>query len=213
MGFLFSASLSTVTVSADYLPFALHDLISGSDMIVEGTISNVHEHSFTFGKLRIISGEAETNLLKIKKYKDWTGGRRWMEYQSGQALLLFLSKPETNAMQEEGCCWEIKGLGGEGEMPVEGKYIYLHGINLRPFQKNRYSVFQREIFGYQFDYQTFLSALDGYQDCFNSRTKDSSKHSKTLVQTCSDIELVNFQNKSALHQYLAETSIREIQQN
>lgn len=210
LGFLISTFLSTVTVSADYLPLALHDLISCSDMIVEGAILKVHEDSFTLGQLRIILGEEETASLKIKRYKDWTGGRRWMEYQPGQALLLFISKPETKAVQEK-CCWEIRGLGGEGEMPVVGGHIYPHGINLNPFEKNRYSIFKREIFGYQFDYQTFLSALNGYQNCFNSCTKNQSNHSKSIIQTCRDSELAQYQNKSALHRYLAEASIREVQ--
>ncbi len=209
-GFLISTSLSTVTVSADYLPLALYDLIGCSDMIVEGTISKVDEGNFTLGQPKIISGEAETASLKIKRYKDWTGGRRWVEYQPGQALLLFISKPETNAEQKK-CCWEIRGLGGEGEMPIVGGYIYPHGINLNPFQKNRYSIFKREIFGYQFDYQTFLSALNGYQNCFNSCIKNQSNHSKSVVQICSDSQLVQYQNKSALHRYLAEASIRDAQ--
>jgi len=181
-------------------------------MIVEGTISNVAEHSFTLAELRIISEDTKAKSLNIKKYRDWTGGRRWMEYQSGQSLLLFLTKTETSAVTE-GCCWEIRGLGGEGEMPVEGDHIYQHGINLKPFQMNRYRIYQREIFGYQFHYQTFLSALNGYQECFSACAKNLGNDSKSIVQTCSDSELIQYQNQSALHQYLAKVSIREIQQN
>jgi hypothetical protein len=191
-----------INARADYLPIPLSELFGGSELIVLGTIESVGDDSFTLRETEVYAGSIGDAPLQVKKYADWTGGRRWSAYRAGQTVLLFLTK---TAAEEKvaGEHWRIRGLGGEGEMPIEGGAIFPHGLNLGGFQRQTFDVDGGELYGYRFDLDTFTSALTGYLHCFGSEA--AAESIEEPAGECTDRELATYRATSALHRYLVSS--------
>src|SRR5690606_35602407 len=115
-------------------PLTLAALFGESQLIVEGTIDRVDAESFTVRPTEVFAGSIGTAPLRVKKYADWTGGRRWRPYRAGQNVLLFLSKPPTSERAADDH-WRIRGLAGEGEMPIADGHVFPHGLYIDRFRR------------------------------------------------------------------------------
>lgn len=199
---LFVILLVSINARADYQPLALTELFGGSDLIILGTIESVGKDRFRFSETEVYAGDIGDAPVQVNKYRDWTGGRRWSAYRAGQTVLLFLSKPgEEDAAGEP---WRIRGLGGEGEMPIENGGIFPHGLNLDGFERKTFLVDGGELYGYSFDLETFESALIGYLRCFGSR-EAAAEGFEEPARGCSDSELESYRAASPLHRYLVSS--------
>jgi phage-related protein len=196
--------------SADYEPIPLYELIGGSEIIVLGTIAKVQEHTFLLEDFRVVFGSTRDEPLEVKRFVDWSGNARWTDYRSGQMVLLFLIEP-TDKVNNENHHWQIRGAGGEGEMPVEEDFIYCHGLYLKGFNQHKFRVQQGTLHGYQFDFDTFLSALEGYKHCFSLEgVPGAGGRSLTMLRVCDDVALESYQRKSMLHRYLVKVSLEKM---
>jgi hypothetical protein len=182
---------------ADYPPLSLTELFGGSELIVRGEIVRVGDEAFTLQPTAVHAGLVPDGPLQVEKYRDWTGGRRWSAYRTGQDLLLFLE--ESSPDGETGGQWKIRGLGGEGEMPIEEGTIYPHGLNIDGFERGVYEVDGGELYGYRFDVETFLSALTGYLRCFDAELGPAAGG---RTEECTSDEMAAFETTSPLHRHL-----------
>ena len=206
MGFFTILSLTAALSQADYEPLALHELFLGSDIIVLGAIEEVRDDTFLLEDYEVLSGPDPDRALEVKRFVDWSGNSRWNEYRAGQKVLLFLTRPG-DELKDGPRPWKIRGYGGEGEMPVEDGFIYCHGLFLEGFSKQRFRVQQGTLDGYRFHLDDFLSALKGYNSCFQFDEGPNKRHPKSIVQQCDDETLANYRKQSPLHHYLLEQTL------
>ncbi|EAR22102.1 hypothetical protein [Nitrococcus mobilis] len=199
-----------INAPADYQPIALAKLFGGSELIVLGTIEGVGDDSFTLRATEVYAGSIEDAPVEVRKYADWTGGRRWSAYRVGQTVLLFLRKPAADE-KAAGDYWQIRGFGGEGEMPIDGGAVFPHGLNLDGFRRQIFKVDSGELYGYRFDLDTFTSALKGYLSCFGSPQQAAAEGIEEPARECADSELASYRATSALHRYLASSRSRDNQ--
>lgn len=205
---VFFTLLFFTNARADYQPLAVTDLFGGSDLIVLGVIESVDEINFTLRETEIFTGSVANAPLVVKKYRDWPGGRRWDTYRAGQTVLLFLRRPAEDE-NIAGEFWRIRGVGGEGEMPIEDGAVFAHGVNLEGFQRQKHKVDGSELYSYRFDMSKFTSALKGYLRCYGSPQTITTKDIKEPARQCSESELLSYRITSRLHCYLAKSKPRK----
>ncbi|GGY07070.1 hypothetical protein GCM10007160_38210 [Litchfieldella qijiaojingensis] len=188
----------------------MHELFGQSELIVRGTIEEVKDKTFLLGEFEVLHGPNPDKPLEIKRFIDWSGNSRWSGYRVGQEVLLFLAGPE-DASNADSPPWNIRGYGGEGEMPVEHGFVYLHGLFLEGFQRQRFTVQHGTLDGYRFHLDAFLAALKGYNRCFRFAEGPQTERSPSIVQQCDDETLAIFCRQSALNRYLVELTLQDIQ--
>ncbi|MCH7725444.1 MAG: hypothetical protein IH991_03020 [Planctomycetes bacterium] len=192
--------------NADYEPIPLHELVVGSDLLVRGTIIEVREKTFEVEVLKVIRGRARPKRIEVQRFVDWSGNARWTSYQAGQGVLLFLVKQEGNG----GPSWQVLGAGGEGEMPIEGEFIYCHGTFIQGFKRHQgFAVQGGTLNGYKFELTTFLSAIAGYHRCFKLKGP-LLQRPRILNRTCTEEAIENYRRQSALHRHLIDVSRQQV---
>lgn len=197
--FLFSAN-----TRADFQPLTLPELFETSDLIVLGVIESFDDNNFTLRQTEVYFGNVGSTPIRVKKYVDWPGGLRWSSYRTGQSVLLFLrrsTKDESIADEP----WRIRGLGGEGEMPIDDRDIFVHGVNLKDFHRQRHQIENSTLYSYRFETRIFTSALKGYLRCYVGTTIGKSDDSDGAVDRCSDRERLIYRMSSRLHCFLAKS--------
>ncbi|NLD67755.1 MAG: hypothetical protein GX644_02970 [Limnobacter sp.] len=193
--------LAGIDARADYLPLTLAALFGESQLVVEGTIDRVDDESFTVRPVEVFAGSVGSGPLRVKKYADWTGGRRWRPYRPGQNVLLFLSKPPTGERAADDD-WRIRGRAGEGEMPIDDGAVFPHGLYIDGFRRQRFEVDGGELYGYRFDRDTFESALEGYLRCLAPSRERAAAAAGRPRSGCTDAEIRAYGASSALHRHL-----------
>jgi hypothetical protein len=100
---------------ADSKQIDISMLITQSDIIVYGIITEQDELTFTF---EIEGGiTSDTGIIHVNKFQDWPCGHRWTSYKIGQCLMLFLQRNNNKLT--------IMGGGDEGEFPIKDNKIYI----------------------------------------------------------------------------------------
>lgn len=191
---------------ADYEPPHLWELIGESEFIVLGTISEVREETVVLEDYDVIFGPRSEGPLEVKRLVDWSGASRWTAYRAGQILLLLLSTPAPAGEEDEPQIWQIRSIGGEGEMPVENGFVYTRGPVIGRSGIQKYTVYQGTLYGHRFDVETFVSAVVGFKRCFRIFRADVETDSRTVLQLCDDETLDAYRRESELHRYLVEAT-------
>ena len=182
-------TFSSLRASADYLPLELSELFGGSHLVVRGTIVAVDDTTFDVRVERGFHGKPPIPLT-VRRYRDWPDGRRWTGYAEGQHLILFLEPSD-----KEPDVWHIRGLGGEGEMPVWDGQVFTHGINLSGFERQVHQIGGGEVFAYRFKLNAFEAALSGFLRCF--------AETPTPDTPCTENEIDQYRQASPLAAFLA----------
>jgi len=201
---VFLTLLFSANTRADFQPLTLPELFEKSDLIVLGVIESFDDNNFTLRQTEVYFGNVGSTPIRVKKYMDWPGGLRWSSYRTGQSVLLFLSRPTT----DDGIAgepWRIRGLGGEGEMPIDDRAIFVHGVNLKDFKRQRHQIENSTLYSYRFETRIFTSALKGYLRCYVGATTGKSDESGGTVSRCSDQERLIYRESSRLHWFLAKS--------
>ena len=100
---------------ADSKQIDISMLITQSDIIVYGIITEQDELTFTF---EIEGGiTSDTGIIHVNKFQDWPCSHRWTSYKIGQCLMLFLQRNNNKLT--------IMGGGDEGEFPIKDNKIYI----------------------------------------------------------------------------------------
>lgn len=191
---------------ADYEPPRLSELIGESELIVLGTISDVQEKTVVLEDYEVIFGPRGEGPLEVRRFVDWSGASRWTAYRAGQTVLLLLSRPAAAEEEGEPRAWRIRGIGDEGEMPVENGFVYTHGPVLGRSDMQKYIVDQGTLYGRRFDVKTFVSAVEGFKRCFGFARGDAETDSPTVLQLCDDEALDAYRRESELNRELADAT-------
>ena len=198
-------ALSVGRAHADFEPLRLPTLIGESELIVLGAVSEMHPETFVLDDYDVIFGPHGEGPLEIRRFVDWSGASRWTAYHPGQTLLLFLSAPAAAGEAGEGQPWRIRGVGGEGEMPVENGFVYTQGPVLSRSGMQEYVVDHATLYGHRFDLESFVSAVAGFKRCFRVAKADGETNARTVLQLCGDEALEAYRRESELSRHLAET--------
>lgn len=197
----------------DYDPIPLPRLISMSDLIVVGSVTDVKDHTFTLQVSEYLTKDADLESVEVTKYiPPALFAPRSLPYKRGQRYVLFLDKPEKQDSHE---LWYILGFGGEGECPVEGNHAYIEHPRIQGLDKNTHVVhgvgreFQRVAL------LEFTDAIKSYPHCFSWKqhtyTKNKKARNRWVVEkTCSDDTLAKYRSKGWLHEYLTIQSMNRI---
>jgi hypothetical protein len=189
---------------ADYQPLPLTELFATSDLVALGNIAAVDETTFVVEDYQVLAGAPPEAPLVVKRFRDWSGNARWSPYRAGQRVLLFLTAAESTPSGKP--IWKIRGLGDEGEMPVEDGYVYPQGIYLDGFVQQQYEVQHGRLQGYRFVLEDFLSALHGYNRCYRADVQEGKRRQVTIHQICDAQALQRYRDASPLNRYLVRLS-------
>ncbi|HHG85471.1 MAG TPA: hypothetical protein ENJ82_12060 [Bacteroidetes bacterium] len=187
-----------------YRKMQVFELAAGADLIVKGKISLIKGGYFTLDIKEVLAGDYKGSEVKIKRFKNYKGVKRWAKYQEDEDLFLFLRKGGTS--------FEIMGLGGEGEKLIMANEVFLdsrgEGV------KNRFGyqpmLLQGNIYAEKLDLPDFEDAVRGFRACFSVSykeviTKDGEAWKEPLTQKiCEDKELDTYRAKSWIHDTMAQ---------
>ena len=89
-----------------FYPYAI--AISESELIIDGTISNVSSDEYGFEINEFVKGKSPDNV-NVKIWEEWSCDARVGKIKKGQRLLLFLKKADGNG----NCYYTFNGSTGE----------------------------------------------------------------------------------------------------
>ena len=158
----------TGTVNASYVPPSLNKLILRSDKIVYGEIICQDRGVVEVKVHEGINHNEE--IITIRKFAEWSCGKRWAEYEIGQTSVFFLRF-------RDGGYYPLGG-GNEGELPIHNKKVYVHATTIPMvsdvplFDKSTRTVedlgYNNPYNGYVIDLCEFWQATDLIKKCFIS---------------------------------------------
>ncbi|MCC6357301.1 MAG: hypothetical protein IT450_01045 [Phycisphaerales bacterium] len=194
--FLVSVMASTVRASFDPLNFA--EVVGSADLIVAGTIVDLTESDFRIDVSDVLHGDGGLKQLRVKRFGDWTCAKRWTPYANGQRLLFFLWSDS-----DDGGVWRILGAGDEGEMPIDGEFIYPSVLlNEPPIERPTFEVYGGKR-GQRVSSSDFVNAVRGIREHFHIARRDSRRgFSIRQVRTNRDVSA--YRKRSAIHALLVD---------
>jgi len=191
--------LCTISLSAyhSFVALPLYRMTGRADLIVRGNIVAVNESTYSFQIEDVLSGKNENGMIEVRKYNGWPSQERWTPYKSHQKLVLFLQKlieEKTNKV-----IWIIWGAGDEGEMPIQGKYVYCSYLTLKlpNHDPETFEIFGKTFRGQEFDYTLFADAVRNYKKCFKI-----DRPKRVINQLCDDEYLEFYRRASPIHELL-----------
>ncbi len=190
----------------DYAPIPLDRLIGTAELIVTGEVLTVKDGTFTARIKNTLVGEASPEA-EIQQYipSPFEGAPRPSPYQAGQTFLWFLMTDEKNQRQK---AWRIMGAGGEGEMPIEDGFVYFPSRHVEGLtsESHRVQGAQRSI--QRFDAEAFFDAVKKYRACFKWQPPKAEKPKPSKI--CDQPNLDQFSRRSAIHKYLADSTLNRL---
>lgn len=197
----------------DYESITLPRLIGMSDIVVIGSVSTIKEDIFKFQITEFLINNNMSKLIDVEKFDPSPFFvSKLSPYAKDQQFVLFLKKPKQDDIN---LSWEIIGLAGEGEMPVEKGFVYFEGSNLEGLKRETYNIQGVSGNVQRFDLTNFKEAVKKYNDCFSwnfiTRIKNNKKRGRwTVSKKCSETDINKYQTKSWLHKYLVKETINKI---
>lgn len=185
----------------DYDPIPLARLIGTTDLAVIGEVIAVEDGFVTIGVGEVLLGDAGSELRMAEFVPSKFDPPRAAPYARGQRFVLFLTR-ESGAAES----WRVRGLGGEGEMPVEDGYVYFHGRVVQGLPKGTYRVHGAERDIQRFDLDAFGDAVRGYTACFAWK-QDERRRWEASVE-CEASELRSYRDRSRIHEIIAAESLK-----
>lgn len=191
----------------DYEPIPFPRLIGTAELAVTGYVDTVCDTTFVLRIKDVLIGTYNEHTIEIIKivptsYND----PRATPYQPNQRFILFLFKDTTDQHTTQ---WRIYGIGREGEMPVEGDYVYFHGRYVEGLERHTHQVHGVERKIQRYNEEVFKSALCNYGECFVWQA-DSKEKKLTPKRLCDDRVLEQYRSQSSIHDYLVRETLKQI---
>ncbi len=197
--------------SEDYDPIPIDQLIGISDLIAQGTITDINDSTFSFRITKPVKGADSLQQIEVKQFHPgkFEGRSRLIPYKIDQSYILFLRNYiypiKTNKQ------WQILGIGGEGEMPVFDNYVYFPNRNVEILSYGDHKIYDVNTKIQRLTLKLFIDAVREYPKCFIWRSVEKNKNEiATPFLICEKPMLDNYVKSSAFHKYLAESSLRRI---
>lgn len=171
----------------------LFAIAAAADAIVIGAITGTHDSGFDIRVERRLRGDVATGAaIKVEKSTFEATDPRWAPYATGQTLVLFLERPKAQRSR-----WRVLGLSGEGELPSDGKFVYLTGHFVKGLAVERYSTMGGLVASQRIAKADFIDAIDGLFACFRMAGGAAPR------PACDRAALAEYAARSPLHGYLA----------
>jgi hypothetical protein len=113
LGLAVLAAAPTPAPALDFAPIRLSERIRSAAVIAAGRIEVLDEEEYSLRVERWIAGAPRRDLLRIRRFADWTCAARNRPYAVGERLLAFLEAERKGP-------FSVVGAGGEGEVLLEG---------------------------------------------------------------------------------------------
>ncbi len=193
----------------DFEPIALHRLIGSANLVVSGRVVEVEGETFRFEVERLLIGELPGRRIAVRGFTPWPkGSARPVPYAPGQSFVLFLiSNPDPAA----GPPWQVPGLGGEGELPLAGRRVYLPGLSIEFLERRTESIHGAELESSSYSASCFLAAVRDYGKCFAWTAPETKPPGLRPERTCDDDALAKYRRRSRMHEYLTSATLDELQ--
>jgi hypothetical protein len=167
--------LCAAPASASYRQMALTDLLRQADVIVDGTITNIDERTFTLETKSVIAGLVSTKSLRVSKFFDWTCARRWAPYAAGQRVLLFLEKNEVGN-------WRVLGAGNEGEFPIAEGCVFSIFPHFSSSDQEPHIVYGKPFTGFAADAAALTRGLRSLRACMKPQTDRCTPEVRAAIE-------------------------------
>lgn len=199
-------------IRKDFAPVPFTRLIGMADLIAIGNVEGVGESTFQFHVDEFLLNHHVSSYINVEKniLPEFVAPRV-LPYARGQRFALFLKKDQNTTDHT----WKILGIAGEGEMPIEDKYVYfsvydLEGLKHTPHEAHGVT---RKLQRYNLD--VFKDAVKNYPTCFSWKLVKYIKNKKERSRwvpskICPNESILNYQSKSWLHEYLARETMKRI---
>jgi hypothetical protein len=200
IAFYWSQAVSAI----DVRPPHLTQMIGISDLVASGRISEVREQSLLVQVDEILAGATTEGALEVAQPKRWPDEPRWAPYAPGQRVVLFLREALPNAATDDPK-WSFEGPSGRGELPIDGKYVYLPERYEGLGEAESVRVHGAAVEFQKIELAHFISAVSEYSECFTWERGDQGSAPK-VKQICDDVILDEYASRSSLHLHLVEES-------
>lgn len=188
----------------DYEIIPLPVLIEQSELIISGKVKEVKDSTFIFAINDTIKGTPDNSEIEVIKFIPRRfDGPREVPYKKGQSFMLFVSKEEDDSNK----FWRIRGIAGEGEVPVENGYVYFKAWNIKESAYNHYKVHGKERWIQRYPETVFKNAVGTYLDCFTWKLVEGEWIPE---QTCTESAVNEYRSESIIHSYLVLETLKRI---
>ena len=200
---------SVAIAMIDVLPIPLPRLIHMADLVIIGTITEVSEINLSLHIEDTLIGTYDSKTIQIEQFIPTVfDGPRPSPYLKDQKFVYFLAK---SIQKNEESKWIVIGLGGEGEMPAQGSYVYFEGSNVDGLERNSYDVHGVKRNLQRFNLNEFIHAVKNYPHCFSWTLNEENKKKRWIPAIhCSDTTLKSYKAKSWIHGYLVQKTMNKI---
>lgn len=202
---------SEIAVVGDYSLIPLPRLLGTADLAVIGVVAAADDVGFTLRVSEPLVGRHAATEIQVKKYvPPALFGRQAVPYVGGQRFALFLEQPREEDAEER---WTILGYAGEGQMWIEGGFVYLAPYDLKGLEYWPVAVEGVAWKSQRLPLDEFQDAVSSYHRCFSWERVEIVKNEKrrqrwVVSRTCGDETLETYRARSWLHGYLVRESVR-----
>ena len=185
-------------------PTPLGELIGSADVVVVGTIEEVDEAGVRVAVEEVLAGELEAEAILVERFPAPAESPRWAPYAAGQSVVLFLERRCTRG--DRRADWTIMGRIGEGEIPLEGEFAFLHGryIDLQELPQGYYEFHGQTSYLQRLPREVLLDAVRTYRECWDWGSLPAEGGAP--LACCSPEARREFAGRSLLHAFLASES-------
>jgi hypothetical protein len=192
---------------SDWVAIPLAKMIGTASLIVWGYIENLTDSSYIFKIITVIRGSITDETIEVLKYTpDKFESEKPPPYNKNQRYILFLVEQKE---KPDHLLWKVMGFGGEGQIPVQDRFVYFQGNNIKGLTFSNYLIFGVSQHIQRFDFTLFLDAVKEYNNCFRWAFNNQKKQYMPQ-QLCDEVKLKQYANKSFIHKYITNQTISRI---
>ena len=181
-----------------YDRYKLFELFVAADAVVVGTIEEVDCKEFGLRIELPVRGDFDDDLIRVRRFQDWTCAGRWTPYEAGQHVLLFLHEPRF------GEPWVILGGGGEGEMPLVGDNVIVRGFRIRGAPEGPHRVQSAEVHGAQVPLKELAQAVRSFRQAFVWRWESDQTALKVASPRFDEADVERYAVSSSTARHVTE---------
>ena len=190
---------------SDYDPIPLARMIGTTELAVIARVTAVRDDDLTLAVERRLRGTVGDQLIMAKFVPSKFDSPRAAPYTEGQQFVLFLTRPDAQVDR-----WRVRGLGGEGELPLENGYVYFHGRVVQGLERAEYRVHGVDRNIQRFPVEPVSAAVRAYARCFAWEQDDRRRwHSR---QICNETTLRTYRRESRVHELITAESMQSAHQ-
>lgn len=206
-------SIDEAPILIDYAPIPFERLIGTAELIVIGSVEEIGARNFEYHIEDFLLNRHKSSLIDVKQHiPSDIFASRLVPYKRGQRFALFLTKSASDGADQS---WSILGSAGEGELPIDGEFVYFDTYDLEGLEFNPYEVHGVTKNSQRLDLSDFRDGVAGYRACFSWNLEEKIKNEKVRTRwvpsgVCDGEAVRNYRKKSWIHEYLTQRTLQQI---